>query len=582
MTDVTKTESNSDSIECDVTNKDNQNNENEIKSVNEVKLNNDGDNSENHNDNCENNPDDKNNETCNSKSLVKNESDLNDDTNNQLINEIENIPPPIKEAVEDDPNFAVICSFLEKFGQNLEIKYSIQNLKTMFEDNNKGIIIIFKNNLFLNFILLSDLVDLHIKLLRKRRKYINKEKWENALTRFCTEYSPFDSYELQEIGYQNATLSLRLRIFVRLLEAMFDYNQKFKSELNLSCEASNLRVSAIGRDIFGYTYWFQMDPDLNFRLYKDELNKNWCLVSKNLEELNDCIQNLEKQLTETFKCATVFVKEEKSDCDLELKTDKNKCSDDISKIKAELTDDDSDDDEQELKSEVNELIKEEDIIEEETEIPKSKVKSLELTSPKKNDIDNVQSDANELNELCEYLIKKTIQSATRPKGRRGKRGRKNRKVKLNSIKKISKEGKENKENTDDEVMNEKELKEQNEEDSKKDEEEEMEEKIELKSKSTKSRKRRSEIEKLKEDFAESLTTKRFSRRIQALQEKKLIEMQEEQKKLEKEMLEKRRKKEAAMAARAAAIMAASFACDKSNDSSDHRKSKRRKKKAIVI
>ncbi|OTF81579.1 hypothetical protein BLA29_004494, partial [Euroglyphus maynei] len=52
------------------------------------------------------------------------------------------------------------------------------------------------------------------------------------------------------------------------------------------------------------------------------------------------------------------------------------------------------------------------------------------------------------------------------------------------------------------------------------------------------RKRRSELDKLKEDFAEGLQAKRYSRRIQALHEKKVIEMQEEQKRLEKEMQEK--------------------------------------------
>ena len=126
------------------------------------------------------------------------------------------------------------------------------------------------------------MVDLHIKLLRKRRKYINKEKWESALVKFCFEYNKFDAWELERFGYQNASLSLRLRIFTRLLEAMFDYNQKFKAELNANIEAAKLRIQSYGRDISGFNYWYQIDSDLNFRLYKEEPDEDgsWSLVAK--------------------------------------------------------------------------------------------------------------------------------------------------------------------------------------------------------------------------------------------------------------------------------------------------------------
>lgn len=63
---------------------------------------------------------------------------------------------------------------------------------------------------------------------------------------------------------------------------MFDHNQKFKSELNANSEAAKLRVQSIGRDIGGFNYWYQIDPDLNFRLYKEEPDEDgsWSLVSK--------------------------------------------------------------------------------------------------------------------------------------------------------------------------------------------------------------------------------------------------------------------------------------------------------------
>ena len=47
-------------------------------------------------------------------------------------------PSAPKEEVENDPNFAVICSFLAQFGAALEIRYSIWQLKMMFEDYSKG------------------------------------------------------------------------------------------------------------------------------------------------------------------------------------------------------------------------------------------------------------------------------------------------------------------------------------------------------------------------------------------------------------------------------------------------------------
>lgn len=126
------------------------------------------------------------------------------------------------------------------------------------------------------------MIDLHIKLLRKRKKYINKDRWESALVKFCSEYSKADSWELERFGYKNASLTLRLRIFLRLLEAQFDFNQKFKSEVNSNNQADSLRLESFGRDITGFSYWYQSDADLNFRLYKQEPDEDgsWSLVCK--------------------------------------------------------------------------------------------------------------------------------------------------------------------------------------------------------------------------------------------------------------------------------------------------------------
>ena len=66
-------------------------------------------------------------------------------TNDVLLDEDDNavdievkVENEFKEEVENDPNFAVICSFLNLFGPALEINYSIEQLKIMFEDYSKG------------------------------------------------------------------------------------------------------------------------------------------------------------------------------------------------------------------------------------------------------------------------------------------------------------------------------------------------------------------------------------------------------------------------------------------------------------
>ena len=92
------------------------------------------------------------------------------------------------------------------------------------------------------------------------------------------------------------------------------------------------------------------------------------------------------------------------------------------------------------------------------------------------------------------------------------------------------------------------------------------------------RRRRTELDKLKENFTEDMTTKRCSRRIQALQEKRMLEIQEEQKRYAMEMEEKRRKKEAAIAARNAEMIAIARRAEQSDSSDDGKRKRRRKKK----
>jgi len=65
------------------------------------------------------------------------------------------------------------------------------------------------------------------------------------------------------------------------LEAQFDYNTKFKAEIN-ALESSSLRLLPIGRDVKGNQYWFHLDEETCLRIYREEPDdeKSWLLICK--------------------------------------------------------------------------------------------------------------------------------------------------------------------------------------------------------------------------------------------------------------------------------------------------------------
>ena len=113
----------------------------------------------------------------------------------------------------------------------------------------------------------EELIMFHVKLLRKMKKSVDIPKWERAILKFANTYSFADGWEIERFGYKNCKLNLKLRLLKNLLEAQFDGNIKFKTEVNTK-PADELRSEPLGRDKLGNLYWYQVDNEATMRIYK--------------------------------------------------------------------------------------------------------------------------------------------------------------------------------------------------------------------------------------------------------------------------------------------------------------------------
>uniref|UniRef100_A0A3B1JMP3 Remodeling and spacing factor 1 n=1 Tax=Astyanax mexicanus TaxID=7994 RepID=A0A3B1JMP3_ASTMX len=167
------------------------------------------------------------------------------------------------------PSFAVICSFLERYGAQLDLpELTFPQLERYLEETTAPKL----------------LVDLHVKLLRKIGKSVSADRWEKYLVRICQEFNTTWAWELEKKGYLEMTVECKTGILKYLCECQFDDNVKFKTAINEE-DPDKMRLQPIGRDKDGLMYWFQLDQDHNVRVYVEEQDdldgSSWkCIVNR--------------------------------------------------------------------------------------------------------------------------------------------------------------------------------------------------------------------------------------------------------------------------------------------------------------
>ncbi|MFH4984575.1 hypothetical protein AB6A40_011284 [Gnathostoma spinigerum] len=198
-------------------------------------------------------------------STKKVSSRLNEARVNNAVNELHN-----------EPTFAVICSFFNKFASFLGLKP--QNFLQM-----EYLLSSFHQTGHVD----KELIELHLALLRKLNfKSARANVWEKYLLKFCASSPALGSeyLQLERYGYIHAPISTKLAILKTLCECQFDYNSKFRESVANSLKACDLRLLPLGADMDGLSYWYQQDRELSVRIYTEEPDDHsggsWNLVAK--------------------------------------------------------------------------------------------------------------------------------------------------------------------------------------------------------------------------------------------------------------------------------------------------------------
>ena len=158
-----------------------------------------------------------------------------------------------KDDCSQNPNFAVIVDFMERFSAYLSFKkIPIRDLQNMICDTNIEIHM--------------DLVQLHMDLLKKiklvknnsKKIYITRRSWETALVLYLNGNDMVEiGTEIENDGYSRASIHVRLDILKHLMESQFEWNEPLRFLVD-DLPIENLRIQPTGQDINGMTYWTQV------------------------------------------------------------------------------------------------------------------------------------------------------------------------------------------------------------------------------------------------------------------------------------------------------------------------------------
>ncbi|XP_026865168.2 remodeling and spacing factor 1 isoform X1 [Electrophorus electricus] len=188
------------------------------------------------------------------------------------------------------PSFAVVCSFLERYGTALDLpELTFPQMERYLQETSS---------------VPQPLIELHVKLLRKLGKSVTPDRWEKYLVKVCQEFNSTWAWELERKGYPEMSIECKTDILKYLCECQFDDNLKFKTAVNEE-DPEQMRLQPIGRDKEGLLYWFQLDQDQNVRVYVEEQDdldgSSWRCIVRTRNDLADILELLKAKIEPAIK-----------------------------------------------------------------------------------------------------------------------------------------------------------------------------------------------------------------------------------------------------------------------------------------
>ncbi|KAF4101098.1 remodeling and spacing factor 1 isoform X2 [Onychostoma macrolepis] len=201
------------------------------------------------------------------------------------------LPPDVS------PGFAVVCSFLERYGSVLDLpELTFPQLERYLQETSA---------------VPRPLIELHVKLLRKIGKSVTPDRWEKYLVKVCQEFNSTWAWEMERKSYLEMTVECKTGILKYLCECQFDDNLKFKTLINEE-DPDKMRLQPIGRDKEGLLYWFQLDQEQNIRVYSEEQDdldgSSWKCIARTRNDLADTLEQLKAKID------PAATDQEKQDC----------------------------------------------------------------------------------------------------------------------------------------------------------------------------------------------------------------------------------------------------------------------------